>query len=261
MIDTYYDQGVPLFAALLTDFHNTDPAPVLRSLEANKPQVILIAGDLIYGDDPDKHQLNIYKNRNSIALLQGCSGIAPVFMSLGNHEWMLTKEDLDVIRETGTVVLDNSSVSYEGVVIGGLSSAFYSAYQALRRANPGAGLFPVPIYSLKHRNIQPDTAWLPDFEREPGYKILLCHHPEYYPRYLQHRNIDLVLSGHAHGGQWRFYDPFRKEWRGVFAPGQGLFPALTSGVHGNLVISRGLSNPTPLPRINNPEEIIYFRQK
>ena len=261
LVDTYYDLDVPLFAALLPDFHDTDPAPVLKSLKDNKPDVILIAGDLVFGDKSHKNYKSIYKNRNSLAFLEGCSGTAPTFMSLGNHEWILTGADLDVITSTGTVILDNSWIKHEGVVIGGLSSAYYSTYQSIRREHPEAGLFPEPIWALNRMNIEPETAWLTDFEQEPGYKILLSHHPEYYPRYLQDRKIDLVLSGHAHGGQWRFYDPFQKEWRGVFAPGQGLFPRLTSGIQDHLVISRGLSNHTVVPRINNPEEVVYLRKK
>lgn len=67
---------------------------------------------------------------------------------------------------------------------------------------------------------------------------------------------DLVLSGHAHGGQWSFMG------RGIIAPGQGWFPKYTSGVHqgqyGSMIISRGLSNPyKSVPRIGNPCEVVY----
>ena len=96
-----------------------------------------------------------------------------------------------------------------------------------------------------------DLDWLTDFCGVPEYKILLCHHPEYWPL-LRSRKLDLVLSGHAHGGQWRIMG------RGVYAPGQGFFPKLTSGVVENrLLISRGLANTTIIPRINNPVEIVY----
>ena len=102
--------------------------------------------------------------------------------------------------------------------------------------------------------------WLSEFERQKGYKILLCHHPEYWSLrepYLLSRRIDLVLSGHAHGGQFRFLG------QGVYAPGQGWFPKFTSGVHGGpngkLVISCGLSNPArTVPRIFNPTEVVYI---
>ena len=72
---------------------------------------------------------------------------------------------------------------------------------------------------------------------------------------LRDRNIDLVLSGHAHGGQIRLLG------RGLYAPGQGILPAYTgglhSGPHGKLLISRGLSNTAlPVPRLFNPPEIV-----
>ena len=98
----------------------------------------------------------------------------------------------------------------------------------------------------------PDLDWLDGFCRTPGYRILLCHQPEYFDRYLRDYPIDLFVAGHAHGGQWRLFG------RGVFAPDQGLFPKYTSGVHeGRLVISRGLSNTvTPIPRLFNSRELV-----
>jgi predicted MPP superfamily phosphohydrolase len=114
----------------------------------------------------------------------------------------------------------------------------------------------------------------------PGYRILLCHHPEYRDRYLrklsaqsdgrgvpsagrndqaENLDIDLILSGHAHGGQWRLYNPFKRQWIGVFAPGQGLWPRWTKGVYeGRLVVSAGLSNTVSVPRLFNPTEIVYI---
>jgi predicted MPP superfamily phosphohydrolase len=84
-------------------------------------------------------------------------------------------------------------------------------------------------------------------------KILLCHHPEYYERYLKDKSIDLTVSGHAHGGQWRFFG------KGVFAPGQGIFPRYTSGVYdGKLVVSRGLKPARIIPRFFNAPEVVII---
>ena len=100
----------------------------------------------------------------------------------------------------------------------------------------------------------PDLRWLERFSAFQGFKLLLCHHPEYYPVYIKPLDIDIILSGHAHGGQWRLFG------RGVFAPGQGLFPALTSGVYDNrLVVSRGLANTAGVPRIFNPTELVIVK--
>ena len=113
---------------------------------------------------------------------------------------------------------------------------------------------------------KPELDWIPAFVAEEGYHILLSHHPEYYP--LIPEGVDLCLSGHAHGGQWNIYNPFEKRedggrgrWRGVFAPGQGLWPRYTSGVYmepglGRLIVSRGLANTAGVPRIFNPCEVV-----
>ena len=75
-----------------------------------------------------------------------------------------------------------------------------------------------------------------------------------YRDYVSGRNIDLTLCGHAHGGQIQFFG------RGLYAPGQGLFPKLTHGLHdgGKMLISRGMTNGAKprVPRINNPCELI-----
>lgn len=104
-------------------------------------------------------------------------------------------------------------------------------------------------------DIKPDTSWLHDFAASSGYHILLSHHPEYYP--FIPSSIDLVLSGHAHGGQWNYYSFKDRRWKGIFAPGQGLFPKYTSGMYGKMIVSRGLANTTWVPRICNPTEVVY----
>jgi predicted MPP superfamily phosphohydrolase len=111
------------------------------------------------------------------------------------------------------------------------------------------------------RKYPTDSKWLNDFEQADGYKILLSHHPEYWilrEPMLRDRKIDLVLSGHAHGGQWHFWG------RGIYSPGQGLLPKYTSGIHqgpyGSMIVSRGLSNPyRTIPRLGNPCEAVYVQ--
>jgi predicted MPP superfamily phosphohydrolase len=93
---------------------------------------------------------------------------------------------------------------------------------------------------------EPDTEWLKDCP--DGYKILLSHHPEYYP--LIEPYADLILSGHAHGGQFRLFG------RGLFAPGQGFLPRYSKGMYGKMCVSAGLTNTTWVPRINNPTELV-----
>jgi len=88
------------------------------------------------------------------------------------------------------------------------------------------------------------------------YTVLLSHRPELFDVYADN-NIDLVLSGHAHGGQVRL--PFID---GLAAPNQGLFPQYSEGVHENnrtkMVVSRGLGNSIFPIRINNRPELVVF---
>ena len=96
----------------------------------------------------------------------------------------------------------------------------------------------------------------------PGgiFTILLSHRPEYFETYVE-AGLDLVLSGHAHGGQFRL--PFAG---GLAAPNQGLFPEYDSGLYTegstNMVVSRGIGNSVIPVRFNNrPEVIIVELQK
>ena len=162
---------------------------------------------------------------------------------------------MPLIADTGVVVLDNEwkqiSIGGMSAVIGGLTSGYVMRQ---RKTSLSKERKTVDSRSADH---DAATSWLSDFAAQPGFKILLSHHPEYYP--FIPSGVSLVVSGHAHGGQWRFYDPFRRIWCGVLAPGQGWFPKWTRGVYdGRLVVSAGLSNTTWIPRINNPTEIVYI---
>ena len=254
--------------AVLADFHNSDPEPVLDILRNDIPDAIMIPGDIVLGYFPEGEEYVIDRCRNVIPFLEGCCEIAPVYMSVGNHECLLCSDEYDRLRATGAVILKNEwTEPAEGILIGGLTSAHTICYNRFRddynRRN-GAEEYVRYPHRRRPKDISKypsDSAWLDDFEQRDGYRILLCHHPEYWSLrepMLKDRKIDLVLSGHAHGGQWRFMG------RGIFAPGQGLLPEYTGGTHqgqyGSMVISRGLSNPYSLvPRLGNQCEIVYVR--
>ncbi|MBQ6152021.1 MAG: metallophosphoesterase [Mogibacterium sp.] len=253
--------------AVLTDFHDRAPGPVLDMLRNDIPDAIMIPGDFVLGYFPEGEEYVLDRCRNAITLLEGCCGIAPTYMSLGNHECMLCDGDYDRLRATGAILLDNEwTEAAEGILVGGFTSAYAISFKRFRdEYNRRNGTEEVKYpYRRRPRDISKhptDRAWLDDFEQADGYKILLCHHPEYWSLrepMIKDRKIDLVLSGHAHGGQWRFMG------RGVFAPGQGLFPKYTGGIHqgqyGSLIVSRGLSNPYKIvPRLGNPPEVVYLQ--
>ena len=185
---------------------------------------LLLPGDLL-----DRHRRN---NRRAEAFLKEVPERLPVFYAMGNHEvkYPRAEEFAAFLAESCVHVLDNNSSYFGGIRIGGLSSP--------------------------PKDEKPDTAFLDRFEAEKEFKILMCHHPELYTPYVQGRNIDLTLCGHAHGGQIQIGG------RGLYAPGQGLFPKLTHGFHdgGKMLISRGMTNAAMpwIPRINNPCELIIL---
>ncbi|MBQ9773811.1 MAG: metallophosphoesterase [Clostridia bacterium] len=229
----------PLRIALASDLHGNDNARPLRLIEEARPDLILIPGDVM--DDVDLRR----ENASGYDFLRGCAAIAPTYYSLGNHElacyhkgnpWRhpipvpLTAEIRTRIANTGVILLENDSVTWrDGIRICALTSG------------------------INGKENKPDAEALARFAQADGYRILLCHHPEYFVPYIQKTNVELTVCGHAHGGQWRVFG------RGVYAPGQGLFPKYTSGViDQRCVISRGLGDHTWIPRIFNSTELVVI---
>ena len=204
----------PVRLLVISDLHDDaydDFLPLLPQAD-----VLLMPGDLsvAYWQRYDR----------SIAFLQEAVKIIPTYVGVGNHEMRLNDFDLYArrVRDTGAQLLCNTYQRLGDLVIGG----WYRPRQ----------------YG------QADM--LPAFLAEDGCHILLCHRPEDYMDALRDKEIDLVLAGHAHGGQWRIFN------RGVYASGQGIFPKYTKGIVENMIISTGVSNRVPVPRWNNPCEIV-----
>lgn len=236
--------GKELKFAVVCDLHsceNSNVDAVTDILKNERPDYILMPGDIFERLDGSERA----HKRAGFELLRRASEIAPVFYSVGNHEnggvsswnvikWMRIEcipkyfdtKELDEIWDTGATFLDDGFVIEDGIAFGGLSSG------------------------LINKGRQPQLDWLDGFCSLDCPKVLLCHHPEYYKQYLKGRNIDLIVSGHAHGGQWRVFG------RGVFAPGQGIFPKYTSGMHDSrFVISKGLKKGGRIPRIFNRPDV------
>lgn len=247
-----------LTAAVIADLHENDPAEVLAELEAIRPDVVFIAGDTFERRTDEEHLERIRKmpvfqkvvcwlawrfddafellsfrrteptRENAYRFLRGAAKRnVPIFLSLGNHDPHLEPEDVAVINETGTTLLDNRDVTVwlrgREVHVGGLSG-------------------------------DADEAWLDSFCQKKGYRILLCHRPEYYDTYIKGRDCNLILAGHAHGGQIRIFG------KGLFSPGQGIWPKYHHGIYdGRLVVSAGCANTSAVPRIGNPCEIVALR--
>lgn len=228
--------------AILSDVHNK--AFDLAVLENEKVDLILIPGDICSEhlseeawEHADKDKRSIVWKYPDIALnlFQELPNIAPTFYSIGNHECRWNEYDKQIVRESGTVLLDNEYYRFKDMVIGGISSIPKELKE--NSDNTYINIMEGIIGKMK---------------KEEGKKILLLHEPQLYDKYrLQEQPVDLVVSGHAHGGQWRFFG------HGVFAPGQGIFPKYTKGFYnGNLLVSAGMTNTAPVPRIFNPTEIV-----
>lgn len=210
----------PLTLALVTDLHNGDYHDVLPAL--SMADAILIVGDLI-----NRHKRGY---RRAASFLEDAPDIAPTFYAIGNHERQFRQLGAywPLVESSRVTVLDNRFIPFRGILLGGLSSE-------------------------SDGNVQAD--FLSKVDAEPAFKLLMCHHPEYFERYIAPHRIDLTVAGHAHGGQVQLFG------RGLYAPEQGFLPRLTHGFYFNkrLLVSRGMTNSAGIPRFNNPCELILLR--
>lgn len=248
----------PCKIALVADLHDHPYSRIIDSFKAEYPDFIAINGDLLYAAVPS---YSIYEHvpesrqhfkftQYAQNFLKEAVQIAPVLFSMGNHELYLNQEDRDFLDDLGVIFLDDSFRTFGGLIFGGLSSS----YKYL--ANTG-----ISATKEEHQAKwdivfdKVNTDWLDEVEQQAGYKLLLCHHPEFYEHYLCGRKIDLILVGHAHGGQIRLFG------KGLYAYGQGWLPKYTSGIYdGKLIVSRGLANTSRIPRIFNPTEMVYSKR-
>ena len=222
----------------ISDLHNTemgkDNEKLLRLMKAADPDMIAITGDLI---DSRRTDVDI-----ALSFVEKAMDIAPCYYVTGNHEqrteaYSRLKAGL---KEAGVEVLDNRQTM-------------------LRRDNVGVALAGVddPTFAMDSPKDDPNQIMAESLEAliddDAGYTILLSHKPELFDVYVQ-SGIDLVLCGHAHGGQMQL--PLIG---GIFSPGEGFFPAYYEGIYKKadtqMVVSRGLGNSLFPFRINNRPEV------
>ena len=219
----------------VSDLHNAtfgkNQESLLRKVEEAEPDVIFITGDLV---DSNRYDLDA-----ALVLIDGLVEMSEVYFVTGNHEVAVNK--VDEIKEAlvarGVIFLENETVHWE---LEGESLQIAGIHDPLMKP-----------YSLaeNYTNDAIETAGLTD-----QFTLLLAHRPEQLAVYAEN-NIDVVFSGHAHGGQVRI-----PGIGGIFAPGQGWFPRMTEGVfrkeETQLVLSRGLGNSGfPLRILNRPEVV------
>ncbi len=223
----------------ISDLHNAEfgenNEKLLLMLKQADADIIAITGDMIDSRNTD---IDV-----AISFAQKAVNIAPVYYVNGNHESRVLGEYEKLkqgLTDTGVNILENSSAD---ITIGD---------EAITLIGINDPTFRMDIVddtmeqNIAHQlvNVIPDN---------DNYKVLLAHRPEYFDVYAG--KVDLVLSGHAHGGQFRI--PFIG---GLVAPGQGFFPEYYEGSHikenTEMIVSRGIGNSIIPFRINNKPEII-----
>lgn len=232
----------PVRFAVLTDLHSgsfgENQSELMSALLAEKPDAAFFVGDIFDERFPTENAF--------IALTESAKNF-PTYYTTGNHEYKRnkkkirrTKEFLDLVKASGTKILSGNCV------------ALFADFLELKICGVDD-----PVYIGKKAMCQQLSSAV-ELTEKSDFTILLAHRPELLEIYGEY-GFDLVLSGHAHGGQWRL--PGLIE--GVYASGQGLFPSYTSGKYfyknTTLVLSRGLARKaTIVPRFFNPLEIVFI---
>ena len=225
--------------AQVSDLHNAEfgkgNSKLIQLLSQTEPDIIVLTGDLI-----DSRQTDI---EIALAFAQEAMKIAPVYYISGNHEARVSEyEGLKMgLAEAGVIVLENQKVEItregESITLMGIDDP---SFQENYLFGDSEGVAKQAIETL--------------LRVSDGYTVLLSHRPELFELYVE-TGIDLVFSGHAHGGQFRL--PFIG---GLVAPNQGFFPKYDAGLFSEenttLIVSRGVGNSIVPVRFNNRPEII-----
>lgn len=241
--------------ALISDLHDhtfgEKNEELVQMLKEQEPDLILMAGDMINDISKDSHV--------AVELIEQVKDIAPVYYSLGNQEEDYigrgTSDLLNELKDAGAIVLDES---YQDIQVNGNAIRLGGMYDyafALDGNN-----------TTTKESMRPSLyQFLTDFQDTDSYRLMMAHRPDsfIFGDATRTWEIDLVVSGHNHGGQVIL--PFLG---GIYGGDQGWFPKYVDGVHHfkkvkNMVITRGLgSGEEKLPRFNNkPEVVMIYLEK
>lgn len=226
--------------AVVTDFHSSDNADDVAAMVAScAPDAVLLVGDLFDDDTQNR------PTERTLSLMRQLSAQYPCYYVSGNHEaWTGEMDALyQQTEEAGVTVLRMSSgvltVRGQRIALCGIPDPYEMVFS-------GA---PDTEEQIRQAMEDVDSA---------DFTVLLAHRPELLAKYAQFP-LDLVVSGHAHGGQVRIPGVLN----GLYAPNQGWFPKLAGGAYTQdgttLIVSRGLAVRTRLPRIFNRPEVVLVR--
>lgn len=271
MIPTAFD-GYTIMQ--ITDVHSIrnkeQEEMLLNKVKEAEPDLIALTGDLVdhsyYNAESQAYyagETEAIPGADTIEFVEELLKIADVYYVYGNHEAILL-DDVEnnifkrALENIGVVFLNNTQAELEkgdeSIILSGIQdpATLYKdekyAYIDIREGQVKAEL------EDTLGPLQENAGETSEENSEDKYTILLSHRPEYFELYTEY-GVNLVLTGHAHGGQIRL--PFIG---GMYAPGQGWFPKYTSGyfTEGNttMVVGRGIGNSTFPVRVFNPPEII-----
>lgn len=226
--------------AVVTDFHSSDNADdVVAMVTSCAPDAVLMVGDMFDDDIANR------PTERTLSLMRQLSAQYPCYYVSGNHEaWTGEMDALyQQTEEAGVTVLRMSSgvltVRGQRIALCGIPDPYEMVFS-------GA---PDTEEQLRQAMENVDSA---------DFTVLLAHRPELLAKYAQFP-LDLVVSGHAHGGQVRIPGVLN----GLYAPNQGWFPKLAGGAYTQdgttLIVSRGLAVRIRLPRIFNRPEVVLVR--
>lgn len=239
LVVTYYNydyDGIDCRIVQISDLHNVelwfDKDYVCNKVAELEPDIIVVTGDVV-----DSNHTDI---ASAINTMEGLAQIADTYYVTGNHEYLLQDNELadlcDGMRKAGVRVMFD-----ETIIIDDYGQPFV--------------LIGIDDKSLNNETLK-QLAVQCKTNCGDGLEVVLAHEPQYMDAYTD-AEVDLVLAGHAHGGQFIF--PFIGA---VVAPNQGFFPQLTSGSitkkNTTMIISRGLGNSVIPVRVFNYPEIVVI---
>ena len=224
--------------AVVSDLHNAqfgnNNSQLVEKIKKEHPDIIAITGDLV---DSNRTDIEI-----AIQLVSRLTEIAPCYYVTGNHEAWINEQykelEKGLIAENVVILHDNViqlTKGSETIQIAGQDDPYFTNTDTYIQES----MLQTRINNMSLSN---------------EYCILLSHRPEMFEAYVS-EEFDLVLSGHAHGGQFRV--PFIG---GIIAPDQGLFPEFDAGKYSKnntiMIVSRGIGNSIIPVRFNNRPEIV-----
>ncbi|MCQ2485361.1 MAG: metallophosphoesterase [Clostridia bacterium] len=231
--------------ALITDLHScrygAEQENLINAIKNQNPDIVLMSGDIFDNKRSTKY---------TEIFLRRIHEMFPCYMALGNHECKVGEDDhkmkMEILSRYNVRILSNE---VETIEVNGTALNI-------------CGVSDPTVYTFEPEGN--DEEFFRQMENvkavadNGNFTVLMSHNPAYYEKYIEN-GFDLVLCGHAHGGQWIIPGVLN----GVLAPGQGLFPKYAGGEYQSektrMIVSRGLAREsTIVPRFYNRPEVVMI---